>query len=65
MTATVIVHGPDRAKVFVDGGEIGVTGKLFVVETGTHIFGLTDDVSCPPSVKVLVSGTEVPMEIEL
>lgn len=65
MTATVIVHGPNRARVFVDGGEISMTGKLFVVEIGTHIFGLTDDVSCPPSVKVLVSAEAAPMEIEL
>ncbi len=67
MREFVEVKGPAGGRVFVDGGDTGETNTVLFVDTGTHIFGLTGDVSCPPSVKVVVQNTSSlqPMLIDL
>jgi hypothetical protein len=67
MREFVKVKGPAGSRVFVDGGDTGETNTVLFVETGTHIFGLTDDVTCPPSVTVIVENTSdlQPMVIDL
>jgi hypothetical protein len=63
----VVVLGPPGGRVFVDGGDTGETCTVIFVETGPHIFSLSEDIASIPNEKVNVHDTSdlKPLEISL
>jgi hypothetical protein len=66
MDEHVIVRYPTERKVFVDGKELGLTGKVLTVERGTHRFDLGQPLDYVPKFRrPKVTGTSLgePMEV--
>ena len=67
MREYVEVFGPVGGRVFVDGGDTADTNTVFFVETGTHVFSLSEDITSIPHKKVNVHDTSDlnPLKISL
>jgi hypothetical protein len=62
----VIVKFPESRTVLIDGEEGGLTGRILLVEKGTHLFQLNDPQDYqPPSNQQVVANTTFVKPLEV